>query len=341
MRVRERVGRDLVAFELAEDAPPGMARAGVDQHVTHQVHVDPVRREPAQHVQAVGEALHLERILCPSVQCNLGGAAGASTLVACCADPTLARTGRPRLPARARRARAGQHGEARPALPGLPARQPLERARRRAAGGERLGRARAQHRPGPPRCTPTSAPACTRGGRSASRTRPCRAGSGACACRSTTRTSPTRPLPDPATRADRGRAQLRRRPPRDRRGPRPLPPVRAVRGLPAGGRQALARRLGRGLEPALEPARAPRLDVGGRRRPADPARPRPLRGGAPRRDRPCAALHGPAHAARVRVPGAPLRLQLQRSGPAADGPARAAARRASTHRASRARRGSC
>ena len=42
-----------------------------------------------------------------------------------------------------------------------------------------------------------------------------------------------RPLPDPAPRADRGRAQLGRRPARDRRRPRSLPAVRAVRRLPA------------------------------------------------------------------------------------------------------------
>ena len=40
------------------------------------------------------------------------------------------------------------------------------------------------------------------------------------------------------------------------------------------------------------------LDVGRRRRPADPARPRALRGGAPRRDRPRAALHRAADPAR-------------------------------------------
>ena len=60
-----------------------------------------------------------------------------------------------------------------------------------------------------------------------------------------------------------------------------------------------------------------------------------------RRDRPRAPLHGPAHAARVRLPGAALRERLDRPEPAADGPAPAPEARASTSAASRARRGSC
>ena len=56
-----------------------------------------------------------------------------------------------------------------------------------------------------------------------------------------------RALPDPAQRADRGRAVGRRRPPRDRGRPRPLPAVRAVRRLPAPRRAVVARRLGRDL----------------------------------------------------------------------------------------------
>ena len=58
---------------------------------------------------------------------------------------------------------------------------------------------------------------------------------------------------------------------------------------------------------------------------------------APRRDRPRAALHRAAHAARVRVPGPPLRLQLRRSRPAADGRCACGCAQASTRRASRAR----
>ena len=217
--------------------------------------------------------------------------------------PTLVAAGRAQLPARARRARAGQHREAGAALPGLPARQPLEPARRRAAGRGRLGGARAQHRP-----RPAGAPRLRRrpvrgaADRHPVHDRVAPPAARARVLRLRRRVRP-RPLPDPAARADRGRAQRRRRPPRDRRGPRPLPAVRAVRRLSAGGRQALARRLGRGLEPALEPPPPARLDLGRRRRPADPARPGPLRGGAPRRDRPRAALHrASARGARTCIP---------------------------------------
>ena len=80
------------------------------------------------------------------------------------------------------------------------------------------------------------------------------------------------PLSDPAARADRGRAQGGRRPPRDRGGPLALQALRAVRRASARRRRALARRLGGDLEPALEPAAPARLDLGGRRRAADPAR---------------------------------------------------------------------
>ena len=68
---------------------------------------------------------------------------------------------------------------------------------------------------------------------------------------------------------------------------------------PQAGGARWTRRLGRDLEPALEPAAPARLDVGRRRRPADPARAGPLRRGQARRDRPRAALHRrPARAAR-------------------------------------------
>ena len=89
----------------------------------------------------------------------------------------------------------------------------------------------------------------------------------------------------------------------------------------------LERRLGRDLEPALEQAAAGELDLGRRRRAADPARPRPLRRGRPRPDRPRAPLHGREHAQCLHLSGAPLRQRPDRSQPAADGPARAAARR--------------
>ena len=87
--------------------------------------------------------------------------------------------------------------------------------------------------------------------------------------------------PIPPRRADRGRARLRRRPPRDRGGPLALPALRAVRApTRCDGGGALARRLGRDLEPALEPAAPARLDLRRRRRAADPARARALRRGA-------------------------------------------------------------
>ena len=246
MRVRERVGRHLVTVELAEDAPPGMARAGVDEHVAHQVDVDRVRREPAQHVQAVGEALHAAhpmRLTSRPACADRGRRRGASSAHAHArAWRTAARRrcGCTRLPAAARRARdRAARVEAGAALPGVPARQPLERARRRPAGRERLGGARAQHRPRPPGAPRLRRRACTRDARSASRTRPCRAASGGCACRFDYADESDRGrYPIPRARADRGRAQLGRRPPRDRRGPRPLPAVRAVRGLSAGRRAA-------------------------------------------------------------------------------------------------------
>ena len=63
-----------------------------------------------------------------------------------------------------------------------------------------------------------------------------------------------RPLSDPARRARGGRPRIRRRPPCDRGGPLALPALRAVRRLPGGRREPLARRLRGDLEPAVEPA---------------------------------------------------------------------------------------
>ena len=79
--------------------------------------------------------------------------------------------------------------------------------------------------------------------------------------------------PLPAQRPDRGRAALDRRPPRDRRRPRHVHRLRAVRRLPAQRRRALDGGLGRDLQPALRPPAPGRVDVGRRRRAADPARP--------------------------------------------------------------------
>ena len=129
------------------------------------------------------------------------------------------------------------------------------------------------------------------------------------------------PYPIPRGRPDRGRARLRRRPPRDRRGPRALPAVRAVRRLPGGRRRALAGRVGRRLEPALEQAAARGLDLGGRGRAADPARPGALLRGQARADRPRPARDRAGDPRRVHLPGAPRRLGLERPRPAGDGPA--------------------
>ena len=90
------------------------------------------------------------------------------------------------------------------------------------------------------------------------------------------------PYPVPRERADRGRPQLGRRSPRDRGRPRRLQALRALRGLPAERRQVVEGRLGRDLEPEVEQAAAEGMDLGGRRRPADPAGARALRGPARR-----------------------------------------------------------
>ena len=87
-----------------------------------------------------------------------------------------------------------------------------------------------------------------------------------------------RRLPDPGEPEDRGRLG---RPHPDRRQGR-LPALRAVRRPP--GRRRLGGRQRRDLGPALERAPAGRLDQRRRRRPADPARPRPLRRGRGRGD---------------------------------------------------------
>ena len=137
----------------------------------------------------------------------------------------------------------------------------------------------------------------------------------------------SRPLPDPAGRPDRGRPRQRRRPPRDPGRPLALPAVRAVLRLPARRRAALARRLGRDLEPAIQPHAPARLDLGRRRGAADPARPGALRRGEEGPDRSRAADHRPAHAAGLRLPRAPLRLRFHEPGPPRHGPAGAPAAR--------------
>ena len=111
---------------------------------------------------------------------------------------------------------------------------------------------------------------------------------------------------DPARRPHRGRRRRRRRPPRAAGRPRRLPAVRAVR--PRRGGRGAGARLGRQLEPALEQGAPRGLDERRRRRPADPAAARAPPGGRPRADRPRAARDRQPLAARVRLPGAALRV---------------------------------
>ena len=98
-----------------------------------------------------------------------------------------------------------------------------------------------------------------------------------------------RPLPDPATRPDRGRRACDGRPARDPGGQELVSALRAVR--PAPHEPRLDGRVRRDLESPLEPPPAGGMDVGRRRRATDLPRPRPLGRGQARRDRPRAALH--------------------------------------------------
>src|SRR4051812_13613046 len=59
MRMGESVSADLVAAELAEDSPARLTRAGVDEHVPHQVGVHGVGHgHRVQVPDAVGDLLH-------------------------------------------------------------------------------------------------------------------------------------------------------------------------------------------------------------------------------------------------------------------------------------------
>ena len=118
------------------------------------------------------------------------------------------------------------------------------------------------------------------------------------------------PYPLPRGRPDRGRLRLERRSARDRRRPRLVHGLRAVRRLSARRRQALDGRLGRDLQPALRPPAAGRLDLGRRRRAADPARARPLRRGRRRRRSTTRCASPRLHRAPVRLPGAPRGLDV-------------------------------
>ena len=209
--------------------------------------------------------------------------------------------------------RAAPPAPRRPALPDLPGRQPVEPARRPAAGGAELGAAHREHRarrPGPPGLRDRS----TTAHRTGSRTRSSRTARAGCRSASSTPTNPTAGrYPLPRGRPDRGRPQLERRPPRDRRRPRHVQRLRAVRRLPARWR------------PALDaPARA-RSSTCAPTTCAPPAGPRPTPPGcrscpasrATTRSRAGAIDHAlrftaPCTAPRVRLPRAPLGLHLQR-----------------------------
>src|SRR6185295_6837949 len=58
MRVGQRVCAHPTAAQLAQDPAPRVARAGVDQHVAHQVDVDRVRGKSAELIEAFGKLLH-------------------------------------------------------------------------------------------------------------------------------------------------------------------------------------------------------------------------------------------------------------------------------------------
>jgi hypothetical protein len=193
-------------------------------------------------------------------------------------------------------------------LPHLPLDRPLEPARRPAARRPALGHPSCAPSGATRRSTPTSARDWGRAGRSGSRSPWCPGVSGAFPSPSATRTIGPRSVPHPPERGDRGRPPLHRRSPRDRRRPRPVPAVGAVRRLPGTRRRALARRLWGDLAPALEPASPRGLDLRRRGWPAHPPRPRAVRGAPPRLDQPRPARDRAPHAALLCLPGAALRL---------------------------------
>ncbi len=121
-----------------------------------------------------------------------------------------------------------------------------------------------------------------------------------CRSPSSTPTSPTAAVTRSRATCRSRAGAGRRRPPRDLGRPRRAAGCTSCSPPTRGRRAALARGLGGDLEPALEPHAAGGLDLGRRRRPADPARPGPARGGA-QAHRPRAALHGLALAAGVHL----------------------------------------
>jgi hypothetical protein len=80
-------------------------------------------------------------------------------------------------------------------------------------------------------------------------------------------------------------------------------------------RPANASRMRRRRKPQLKRAAPGRLDLRRRRRAADPPRPRTIRRGRSRPDRPRASLHRRANAQRLHLPGMPPRIVADRSQP--------------------------
>ena len=130
------------------------------------------------------------------------------------------------------------------------------------------------------------------------------------------------PAPIPADASIEGGSELRRRPPRARRPAGRLRPLRALPRLPRR-RRRLDRRLDRILGPGVGRAQRRGRHLGRRRRAADPSGPRPLRGGCRGRGRARDPRHVLTNPARLHPSRDPLRLELVRPQPAADGPAAA------------------
>ena len=147
---------------------------------------------------------------------------------------------RRRRPARARDLRREPPAACGRRLPDLPEERATGTSASTACRCTRLGRGSCARSAPTTRCTPTSARGSTRARRSASRTSTVSRGQRRVPVSFDYADESDRgPYPIPPRRADRGRSQLRRRPPRDRGRPRPLPALRAVRRLPARRRRAL------------------------------------------------------------------------------------------------------
>ena len=213
-------------------------------------------------------------------------------------------------------------------LPGLPGVERLEPAGRQAAGRRRLGGDDRVDRRRRHRARRLRLAASTTARASASRTSSCTARRRRSrASRSTTRTRATR-----ARTRFRPSVPIEGAPAHANDGDRhalivdrdALQALRAVRAAHAG--RPLGGGLRRDLEPALERAAAGGVDVGRRRRAADPARARALgRRRVDRSHRPRAALHGASARARAYIyPARHYASELDRSVAAADGAARAA-----------------